>query len=135
LPAGTYVLVVDDEPDVRTLLKLTLESCGAEVQAVSSGKEALEALATQSPDRPFDVLICDIGMPDENGYSVMRKVRAQPSSKGGNIPAIALTGYGNLEYRNRGLQSGFQMHAVKPVSPDELVAMIQNLVKQFRLAS
>jgi PAS domain S-box-containing protein len=135
LPARTCVLVVDDEQDVRTLLKLTLESYGAEVQAVSSGKEVLEALATQLADRPFDVLICDIAMPDEDGYSVIRRVRALPSSKGGNIPAIALTAFGSLEYRNRGLQSGFQMYAVKPVRPDELVAMIQHLVKQFRLVS
>jgi CheY-like chemotaxis protein len=69
-------------------------------------------------------------MPDEDGYAVMRKVRALPPEKGGNIPAVALTAYGRHAYRARSLKAGFQMHGVKPVKPDELVEMIQDLTNR-----
>jgi CheY-like chemotaxis protein len=75
------------------------------------------------------VFICDVAMPDEDGYEVMRKVRALQPEKGGDIPAIALTAYGRPEYRSRSAQAGFQMHAVKPVKVEELVAIIQDLTK------
>jgi PAS domain S-box-containing protein len=128
--AGVHILVVDDEQDVRTLLTLTLETYGAKVQAASSGKEALELLERQTPAGHFDVLVCDIAMPDEDGYAVMRKVRALPPDKGGDIPAVALTAYGGSEHRMQALEAGFHIHAVKPVKPDELVAIIQEAVEQ-----
>jgi PAS domain S-box-containing protein len=131
LLAGVDVLVVDDEEDVRDLLTITLESFGAKVQAASSGKEALELLTGQTPNEQFDVLICDIAMPDEDGYAVLRNVRALPPEKGGDIPAIALTAHGRSEYRVRALEAGFQMYAVKPVKPDELVGMIQGIITQL----
>ncbi|MGH9850234.1 MAG: hybrid sensor histidine kinase/response regulator [Blastocatellia bacterium] len=118
--AGLRALIVDDEEDVRMLLVLTRQSYGAEAQAVASGNEALELLARQTPDEHFDVLICDIGIPGEDGYAVMRKVRALPPDEGGAIPAIALTAYGRAEDRVRALAAGYQMHVVKPVEPDEL---------------
>jgi PAS domain S-box-containing protein len=131
LLAGVDVLVVDDEEDVRNLLTLTLETFGAKVQAVSSGKEAVELLTGQTPNQQFDVLICDIAMPDEDGYTVLRNVRVLPPEKGGDIPAIALTAHGRSEYRVRALEAGFQTYVVKPVKPDELVGIIQSIIKQL----
>jgi CheY-like chemotaxis protein len=129
--AGVRALIVDDEDDVRALLSLTLHGYGAESQAVASGKEALERLSRQTPDATFDVLICDIGMPDEDGYSLIQKVRGLPSEAGGTIAAIALTAYGRAPDRVSALEAGFQMHVVKPIDPDELVAVILSLVKRF----
>ncbi len=122
--AGLRALIVDDEEEVCTLLTQTLQSYGAQAQAAYSGAEALEQLARQAPDEPFDVLLCDIAMPDEDGYEVIRKVRALPPDKGGAIPAIALTAHSRVEDRVRALAAGFQMHIVKPVEPDELAVII-----------
>ena len=129
--AGLRALIVDDEEDVRLMLNLTLQSYGAATQAVASGKEALELLDRQTPEEHFDVMICDIGMPGEDGYMVLKKVRALPSEKGGGILAIALTAYGRAEDRMRALAAGFQMHVAKPVEPDELAVVILSLVKRF----
>ena len=129
--AGVHVLIVDDEQEVRTLLTLTLEGYGAKTQAVGSAKDAVALLFAQQPDEPFHILISDIGMPDEDGYALMEKVRGLPVSRGGTIPAIALTAYGNIEHRMRALEAGFQTYAVKPVEPNELVAAIQGLLKGF----
>ncbi|HKE05116.1 MAG TPA: ATP-binding protein, partial [Blastocatellia bacterium] len=129
--AGLRALIVDDEEDVRTLLTMTLQNYGAQAQAAASGEEALEMLARQTPDGHFDALICDIGMPGEDGYSVMRKVRALPPDKGGAIPAIALTAYGRAEDRVRALAAGFHMHVAKPVEPDELAVVILSLIRRF----
>jgi signal transduction histidine kinase/CheY-like chemotaxis protein len=131
LLAGVYALVVDDEQDVRALIAITLESYGAKVQTAASGQEELELLAGQTPNEQFDVLICDLALPDEDGYAVIQKVRALPLDKGGDIPAVALTAYGRAEYRMRALEAGFQTFAVKPVKPDELVGMIQAVIKQL----
>jgi CheY-like chemotaxis protein len=128
---GVRALVVDDEQEVRILLTLTLEQYGANTEAVSSGKEALEALTSREPDEQFHVLICDIGMPDEDGYTVIRKVRSLPAEKGGAVPAIALTGYGSVQHRMRALEAGFQTYAVKPVDPDELVVGIKGLIRDI----
>ena len=124
------VLVVDDEEDVRTLLTLTLESYGAKARSACSGKDALELLTGERPNHRFDVLTCDIAMPDEDGYAVLGKIRALPPEKGGNIPAIALTAFGGSEYRVRALEAGFYAYAAKPVKPDELVRIIQGVVKR-----
>jgi PAS domain S-box-containing protein len=128
--AGLRALIVDDEEEVRTLLTLTLQKYGARAQAAASGKEALDLLARQTPEERFDALICDIGMPDEDGYAVMRKVRALPPDKGAAIPAIALTAYGRAEDRIRALAAGFHMHVAKPVEPDELAVVILSLLKR-----
>jgi CheY-like chemotaxis protein/anti-sigma regulatory factor (Ser/Thr protein kinase) len=128
--AGVNVLVVDDEEEVRTLLTLTLESYGANARSACSGKEALERLRGERGNHRFDVLICDIAMPDEDGYAVLGKIRALPPEKGGNIPVIALTAYSGSEYRVRALEAGFCAYAVKPVKPDELVGIIHGVVKR-----
>jgi CheY-like chemotaxis protein len=88
-----------DEDDVRALLTRMLESYGAEARAVVSAKEALELLSRSTPEGPFDVLLCDIGMPDEDGYSLVRRLRASPPERGGSVPAVALTAYGRAEDR------------------------------------
>ena len=120
---GLRVLVVDDEADTCELLQVILEGCGARVKTASSAAAALEAVA----DEVFDVLISDIGMPDEDGYYLIAKVRALGKDRGGKIPAAALTAYASEGDRIRVLQSGFQTHVPKPISPSELVAVVANL--------
>ena len=121
---GLKILVVDDEADTRELLKIALGRCGAEVMAVGSAQEALDALKVMKPQ----LLISDIGMPDEDGYELIRKVRALPSEQGGKIPAVALTAYARAEDRLRALRSGYQMHVAKPVELTELIAVASSLV-------
>ncbi len=117
------VLVVDDEPDARDLFSSVLERCGADVTAVGSVADALAAFRRRRPD----VLLSDIGMPGEDGYSLIRKVRALPESEGGRIPAAALTAFARVEDRMRVLRAGFQIHLPKPIEPAELVAVVANL--------
>ncbi|CAN5659529.1 hypothetical protein BH20ACI3_BH20ACI3_07190 [soil metagenome] len=121
---GLRVLVVDDEADTCELLQFILEGCGARVKTATSAAVALEAVA----DEVFDVLISDIGMPDEDGYSLIAKVRALGKERGVKVPAAAaLTAYNGEEDRIRVLQAGFQIHVPKPISPSELVAVVANL--------
>ncbi len=120
---GLRVLVVDDESDTCELLQVILEGCGAQVKTAGSAAAALEAMA----EEVFDVLISDIAMPDEDGYSLIAKVRALGNERGGKIPAAALTAYVDERVRTRVLQSGFQIHVPKPISPSELVAVVANL--------
>jgi signal transduction histidine kinase len=118
------ILIVDDEPDTRELLAAMLKQGGAEVTSVSSVSEALEALEQWRPD----ILVSDIGMPEENGYELIRRVRALEPERGGRIPAVALTAYAREEDRVRALLSGFQIHVVKPVNPKELMAVVASLM-------
>jgi len=122
--AGVRVLVVDDEPDARALLRRVLEDCDAIVSAAPSVERAMAVLQTERPD----VLISDIGMPGEDGYSLIRRVRRLSSDAGGSIPAIALTAYASSEDRVQSVLAGFQHHLAKPVEPAELVAMVASLV-------
>jgi PAS domain S-box-containing protein len=121
--AGLKVLVVDDEADTRELIGEVLKECGSEVIITRSAAEALEALEQHQPD----ILISDLGMPDEDGYSLIEKIRALPSERGGNIPAAALTAYARAEDRMRVLRSGFQFHLPKPVDSAELVTVVASL--------
>jgi PAS domain S-box-containing protein len=125
---GLKVLVVDDEIDTRELLKVGIERCGAEVTAVASASEALEAIRTVVPD----VLISDIGMPETDGYELIRRVRTLPDDGGGKIPAIALTAYARVEDRMQALRAGYHMHVPKPVELAELVAVAASLVQRGR---
>ncbi|MBO0726707.1 MAG: PAS domain S-box protein [Blastocatellia bacterium] len=128
--AGVRSLVVDDEDDARELLQAALRHYGADVIAVNSAAEAY-AMITESPprERP-DIMVADIGMPDEDGYSLIRRLREWERTGGAYIPAIALTAYGRVEDRMRALKAGFQMHVAKPVDPDELVIVITSLVSR-----
>ena len=121
---GVRVLVVDDEPDARGLVKRLLEDCEAEVTSVGSAAEAMIQLTDGGT---FDVIVSDIGMPGEDGYGLMRRVRGLPDAQGGRTPAIALTAYARSEDRMRSVLAGFQMHVPKPVEPAELITMVASL--------
>jgi PAS domain S-box-containing protein len=120
---GVRVLVVDNDEDQRDFLKLALEMQGAEVIVVSSPTEALAEISQCKPD----VLVSDIGMPEEDGYSLISKVRKLAPDKGGEIPAIALTAYARVEDAIEAISAGFQMHISKPLDPDELAKAIATL--------
>ena len=123
---GLKVLVVDDEPDTRELLKIGLAQCGAEVALAGSVGETLEAIMRVVPD----VLISDIGMPGDDGYELIRRVRQLPAESGGRVPAIALTAYARTEDRMQALRAGYHMHVPKPVELAELVAIVASLVRR-----
>ena len=128
--AGVRALVVDDEDDARELLEAALIQYGAEVVAVSSAAEAY-ALITETPPQTLpDVIVTDIGMPGEDGYSMMRRVREWERERGAYIPAVALTAYGRSDDRMRAFRAGFQMHVAKPVEPAELAAVITSLIRR-----
>ncbi len=117
---GLRVLVVDDEADTLQMLATVLRRYGAEVTTAANAKLALAALEYRRPD----VLISDIGMPDEDGYTLIRKVRALPAERGGHTPAAALTAYARAEDRAQALHLGYQMHLSKPVEPDALATAV-----------
>ena len=123
---GIKVLVVDDEPDTRELLRVGLENCGAEVTVVANVADALSAMKRSPPD----VLISDIGMPEQDGYDLIRSVRALAAKAGGRVPAIALTAYARVEDRLKALRSGYHMHVPKPVELAELITVVDSLVKR-----
>jgi PAS domain S-box-containing protein len=122
------VLVVDDEADTRGLLEMALSKCGASVTLAGSVAEALAAIEQARPE----ILISDIGMAGEDGYELIRKVRALTAAQGGKIPAIALTAYARTEDRLRALRSGYQMHVPKPVELTELITVVASLVQRNR---
>lgn len=117
---GLRVLLVDDEPDARELLVLELSRCGAIAHAAASAAEALRLLSELRPD----VLISDIGMPEMDGYDLIKAVRQLPANSGGSTPAIALTAYANNQDRRRAFMSGFQAHLAKPIEISELFAVL-----------
>ncbi|MFB2922440.1 MULTISPECIES: CHASE domain-containing protein [Aerosakkonema] len=125
------VLVVDDEPDARELVTAVLEKSGAKVTAVGSAKEAFAIITEAAAGRRPDIMISDIGMPEEDGYSLIRKIRALKPDRGGQIPAIALTAYARAEERARAIAAGFHIHIPKPVKPEELIAIVANLSNRF----
>jgi CheY-like chemotaxis protein len=117
---GLRVLLVDDHAAVRDVITLLLERFGAVVTAAPGAREALEILERERPH----VLITDIEMPGEDGYALIRKVRALPAGRGGQTPAAALTGLWSAEDRAQILRAGFQYHVPKPVDARRLVAVV-----------
>ncbi|MFW5665352.1 MAG: response regulator, partial [Coleofasciculus sp.] len=117
------ILVVDDDADARDFLIAILEQYGAITTATASATEALERLQQMN----YDLLLSDIGMPGENGYSLIRRIRALPSAQGGQIPAVAVTAYAREEDRIEALSAGFQMHISKPIEPRQLLKVIVQL--------
>jgi PAS domain S-box-containing protein len=120
---GVSVLVVDDDEDARDLVCRLLEECKAKVFSAGSAAEAVELLKRERPA----VIVSDIGMPDEDGYDLIRKVRLLPETEGGSTPAAALTAFARSEDRTRALRAGYQSHVAKPVEPNELIAVVASL--------
>jgi signal transduction histidine kinase/response regulator RpfG family c-di-GMP phosphodiesterase len=118
--SGVRILVVDDEPDLCELLQHELEACGATVYAVRSGAEAAELIESHRPH----LLISDIGMPDEDGHALLRRIRAMGAHRGGDLPAIALTAFAGPDDRARALASGFLTHIAKPMDMGELLDQV-----------
>ena len=120
---NVHVLVVDDEEDARLLLETTLSQYGADVTIAASAAEALQAIERAVPD----VLLSDVGMPHEDGYSLIRRVRARPAAAGGTIPAVAITAYASDQDRLTALSAGYQAHVAKPFEPREIAALVAQL--------
>jgi signal transduction histidine kinase/ActR/RegA family two-component response regulator len=119
------VLLVDDDPDTLQILSVMLEESKATVQVAASVREALEVLEWYTPD----VLVTDLAMPDEDGYSLIEKLRQMENGNGPHIPAVAITSYVRVEDRTRALSAGFNMFVPKPVEPNELISAIANLAE------
>ncbi|MCX5786790.1 MAG: response regulator [Elusimicrobia bacterium] len=120
--SGLRILVVEDDPDTRDLLQKLLARCGAQVETAASAADAMAAFDKQTPE----ILICDIAMPDEDGYSLIRRVRGLGGGRGA-VPAMALTALTRQEDRTQALLAGFQMYLSKPVKPAELFAAVRSL--------
>jgi hypothetical protein len=123
---GIRVLLVDDEPDSLAVLSLMLETCGTEVTGTTETGDVGQLLQQFKPD----VLVSDIAMPGEDGYSLIRRVRNLSAAEGGQVPAVALSGYARSEDRTQAIQAGYQMHLSKPVQMDELTQAIARLVER-----
>lgn len=121
---GVHVLLVEDDDDSRKLLGTMLKRYGARVTSTKSAKEALSVFDNELPD----VMISDIGMPDEDGYELIRKLRSAPPDRGGLTPAIALTGYASKKDKERALGAGYQQHMAKPIEQADMIAAIAALV-------
>jgi PAS domain S-box-containing protein len=121
---GVHVLLVEDDDDSRKLLGTMLKRYGARVTSTKSAAEALEVFAGELPD----VMISDIGMPDQDGYELIRRLRSLPVEKGGATPAIALTGYASRKDRERALNSGYQQHMAKPIEQADMIAAIAAVI-------
>jgi CheY-like chemotaxis protein/anti-sigma regulatory factor (Ser/Thr protein kinase) len=125
LLTGINVLVVDDEEDTRELLQAVFDSYGAKVTAVGSAADAMREIDRATPD----VIVSDIGMPIEDGFSLMRRIRARPARAGGNLPAIALTAYASASDRDAALAAGYQAHVAKPFEPTHVARLIHDLTQ------
>jgi CheY-like chemotaxis protein len=123
------VLIVDDESDTLEFLSAVLGNCGATVIGVTSAADALRVIEETKPD----LLISDIGMPDEDGYALIRKVRRLGGRRGEQIPAIALTAYAREEDRMRAFREGYQMHLAKPVDPTQLTTIVASFTGRSQI--
>jgi signal transduction histidine kinase/ActR/RegA family two-component response regulator len=124
LLSGVDVLVVDDDEDARVLLQMTLRRYGAEVVMAASAREALAAIDRALPD----VVLSDIGMPHQDGYDLLRQLRARPAEQGGRIPAVAVTAYASATDRSSTQAAGYQAHVAKPYEPDEIARLVRRLL-------
>lgn len=123
---GQRILVVDDDIDTLFFLTFTLEECGAEVATAPSVAEAIELFRDLHPT----LLISDLGLPFEDGFSLIRELRTLEVKLGWQVPAIALTGYAGKEAREQALERGFQKYLTKPILPDALIEVIVQLLGQ-----
>jgi CheY-like chemotaxis protein len=127
-------MIVDDECDARELLVAMLEKRGATVIAAASVAEALAALVDASNGKLPDVLLSDLGMPGEDGFDLIRRVRALAPQDGGTIPAIALTAYATTQDRARVLEAGFDRHLAKPIEPATLASAVARVARRVAKA-
>ncbi|RYX80822.1 PAS domain S-box protein [bacterium] len=126
--SGLRILVADDEADTQILLRVVLTQRGASVEVAGDARTAFAHIQQSlAAAQPFDVMVSDVGMPGEDGYSLIRRVRTLEAENGGFLPAIALTAYASHKDRVEALMAGFQMHVAKPVDALELVASIASL--------
>ena len=125
---GASILIVDDEPDARELLETLLTRAGAKVRAASSAEEAWQVFGEWRPD----IVIFDLAMPDEDGCSLMRRVRALPASQGGHVAALAITAHARVEDKQRALECGFHGHVAKPIDPANLALALLELLSVAR---
>ena len=126
--SGLRVLVVDDDPDTRMLFTFVLMESGAVVDAVASAQAALDAMQAE----PFGLLISDIGLPDVDGLTLLRQVRALPIAANAQVPAIAITGYADEATCSKILAAGFQRTLVKPTDLDQFVAIVIELAERHQ---
>jgi PAS domain S-box-containing protein len=133
---GLRILLIDDQEEARESLTVVLSTAGAKVYAAESAKQVLGWLSAVPVEEYPDVLVCDIAMPGEDGYAVLRRIRAWKPTDGSQplqrLPALALTAFAQREDRIRALTAGFQMHVTKPVAPEELIIVIDTLVPRAR---
>jgi CheY-like chemotaxis protein len=122
---GVRILLVEDDDDIRDLIRMALEARGAVLDAVSSAADGLAALEVERPD----VVLSDISMPGQDGHAFLRKVRALPLTRGGKVPAIAITALDSREARVASRDAGFHYHLTKPVDPRKLVDIVASLVR------
>ena len=123
---GVHVLIVDDDPEARDLVGTVLRYCGALVVVAAGAREALERLTQLVPD----IIVCDLAMPEHDGYWFVRALRALPPMQGGNLPVVAITAHGALHGPDRTLPAGFQAHIRKPIDPWELCRAIVSLTRR-----
>jgi len=126
--AGLRVLIVEDEADSRELLSAVLSRCGAETSTASSCQDALAAIGSAT-DLP-DVIVSDLGMAERDGYEMIRLLRSLPADKGGQIPAVAVTGYVNPGDRQRALSAGYSSHVAKPIDPRSVAGAVARAAKR-----
>jgi CheY-like chemotaxis protein len=125
---GVHILLVEDDEDSRRLLGTMLKRHGAEVSAASSAADAFRLFTERRPD----VLVSDIGMPEEDGYQLLKKIRALSPEEGGRVPALALTGYATRRDRERSFEAGYEEHMAKPVEQSELISVVSKLLSGHR---
>ena len=123
--AARRVLVVDDEPDARDLLRRLLQECGAQVEAAADAASALRCIPTFRPD----LVLSDIGMPGMDGYELVRQLRTLPEAQGGRTPAVALTAFARAEDRERALASGFAAWIAKPMEPPQVLRVVADVLR------
>ena len=124
--SGVHVLIIDDDPEARDLIRTVLRYCGALVSVAASAGDGLETLQRVLPD----VIVCDIAMPQHDGYWFVRSLRALPPEAGGRLPVIAVTAHGTTHGPDRTLPAGFQSHLRKPVDPWELCRVVASIMRK-----
>lgn len=129
--ADKRILVVEDDADSREVLQLFLEQSGAQVSSVESAKAAMDLLTNGSKSLP-DLILSDLAMPDEDGYSLLSRIRQMPTARGGTIPAIALSAFATVESKQKAFESGFQLYSTKPFEPERLVSDILRLTTEVK---